>query len=323
LLIQHIKLIPEIGKFIHFKCLLNSIFTTWVLLQISSRSGGFFEEIKVNHIKLPQRTLRAELGNLDELTCSIQERGLLQPIIVRPLDNTSYFEVVAGNRRFQACSKLRYRKILCHIVDLDDKEAYEVSLIENVQHKTLELIEEAEAFNKYVSNFGYGGISELARKIGKSPSYVSRRISFLKLPREIQDQLLRQRKSASIAQELSTLDAQDKERLTNLIVDQNLTRDNVREIISKLNYKENDEEPLLSYYSTKMRRQHIMERMLTQCITSFKMCMMTIDEIIEHVEEEDWIFRELFMQYRQFTHQQIDSMLGVKKKIGEKYTRWT
>jgi ParB family transcriptional regulator, chromosome partitioning protein len=293
------------------------------LLDISSRSGGFFEEIKIKHIKQPKRTLRDELGNLDELACSIQERGLLQPIIVRPLDNTSsYFEVVAGNRRFQACNNLQCRKILCHVVDLDDKEAYEVSLIENIQHKTLGLMEEAEAFNKYVSSFGYGGVSELARKIGKSPSYVSRRISLLKLPKEIQEQLLRQRKNASIAQELFSLEAQDKERLTNLIVDQNLTRDNVREVISKLNYKENDEEPLLSYYSTKMRRQHIMERMLTKCITSFKVCMMSIDEIIEHVDEDDWFLREVFMQYRQFAHQQIDSMFSIKKKIGTKYTHW-
>jgi ParB family transcriptional regulator, chromosome partitioning protein len=285
------------------------------LLNISSHSG-FLEEIKVKQIKLPERASRAEIGNLDELTYSIQEKGLLQPIVVRPLDNSSYFEVVAGNRRFQACINLQCRKILCHIVDLDDKEAYEVSLVENVQHKTLGLIEEAEAFNKYVSDFGYGGVSELARKIGKSPSYVSRRISLLKLPKETQEQLLRQRKNASIAQELFSLDAQGKKRLTNLIVNQNLTRDSVREIISKLNYTAKDEEPLQSYYSTKMRRQHIMERMLTKCITSFKVCMMRIDEIVEYVDEDDWVLREVFMQYRQFAHQQIDSLLGVKKKIG-------
>jgi ParB family transcriptional regulator, chromosome partitioning protein len=290
-----------------------------ILIDIGSHSG-FLEEIKVKHIKLPDRALRTQLGNLDELTGSIRENGLLQPIVVRPLDNTSNFEVVAGNRRLQACNNLQCRKILCHIIYLDDKEAYEVSLIENVQHKTLELIEEAEAFNKYVDDYGYGGVSELARRIGKSASYVSRRISLLKLPKEIQEQLLRQRKNASVAQELFSLDAQDKERLTNLIVDQNLTRENVRAIISELNYAENDEEPLLSYYSIKMRRQHIMERMLIKCITSYKVCMTRIDEIIEYVDEEDdWILREVLMHYRQFTHQQIDTLLRVKKKMVKKY----
>src|SRR5215213_5458322 len=295
-------------------------FYNLLLFDINYHSG-FLEEIKLKQIKLPERSLRAELGSLEELTCSIQEKGLLHPIIVRPLDNTSsYFELVAGNRRFQACNNLQCRKILCHIILLDDKEAYEVSLIENVQHKTLELIEEAEAFNKYVDHYGYGGVSELARKIGKSASYVSRRISLLRLPKEIQEQLLRQRKNASIAQELFSLDAQDKERLSSLIVDQNLTRENVRAIISELNYAENDEEPLLSYYSARMKRQHIMERMLKKCITSFKVCMTRIDEIVEYVDEEDdWILREVLMHYRQFTHQQIDTLFRVKKKMIERY----
>jgi len=290
-----------------------------ILLDINHHSG-ILEEIKIKQIKSPERAIRAVLGNLDELICSIRDRGLLQPIVVRPLDNTSYFEVVAGNRRLEACNNLQCRKILCHIIYLDDKEAYEVSLVENVQHKTLELIEEAEAFNKYVDDYGYGGVSELARKIGKSPSYVSRRISLLKLPKEIQEQLLRQRKNASIAQELFSLDAQNKERLSSLIVDQNLTRENVRAIISELNYAENDEEPLLSYYSARMKRQHIMERMLMKCITSFKVCMTRIDEIVEYVDEEDdWILREVLMHYRQFTHQQIDTLFRVKKKMIERY----
>src|SRR5215207_7362532 len=285
-----------------------------ILLHVSSHSG-FLEEIKAKRIKLPKTALRAELGNVGDLTCSIQEKGLLQPIIVRPLDNTSYFEVVAGNRRLQACNNLQCSKILCHIVDLDDKEAYEVSLVENIQHKTLEVVEEAEAFNRYVSDYGYGGISELARKIGKSPSYVSRRISLLKLPKEIQKQLLRQRKSASIAQELFSLDAQDKESLTNLIVDKNLTRENVRAIISELNYSINDEEPLLSYYSNKIRHEHTIERTLTKLITSFKVCMARIDQILDDVDQNDWFLREVLMQYRQSVHKEIDSLLRVKKKM--------
>jgi|SRR5215212_399292 len=295
-------------------------FYNLLLFDINYHSG-FLEEIKLKQIKLPERSLRAELGSLEELTCSIQEKGLLHPIIVRPLDNTSsYFELVAGNRRFQACNNLQCRKILCHIILLDDKEAYEVSLIENVQHKTLELVEEAEAFNKYVDHYGYGGVSELARKIGKSASYVSRRISLLRLPKEIQEQLLRQRKNASVAQELFALETKDKESLTNLIVDQNLTRENVRAIISKLNYKENDEEPLLSYYSNKIKHQHIIERTLTKCIMSFKVCMMRIDQILDDVDDEsDWLLREVLMEYRQSVHKEIDSLLRVKKKMVARY----
>lgn len=97
---------------------------------------------------------------------SIQQKGLLEPIVVRPVEKA--FEVVAGNRRFEACKKLGWRSIPCHVVELDDKEAFEVSILENVQRETLNPIEEGRAYRNYVDECGYGGESELARKIGKS-----------------------------------------------------------------------------------------------------------------------------------------------------------
>jgi ParB family chromosome partitioning protein len=91
---------------------------------------------------------------------------LLQPIIVRPKDD--HFQIIAGNRRYEACKRLGLKKILCHIVELDDKEAFEVSIAENVQRKNLTPIDEAKTFQSYASKFGWGGMSDLARKIGKS-----------------------------------------------------------------------------------------------------------------------------------------------------------
>ena len=72
----------------------------------------------------------------------------MQAIVVRSKDE--YFEVVAGNRRLNACKLLGWRKIPCHIVELDDRGAFEVSLIENIQRQTLNPIDEANAFKKYV-----------------------------------------------------------------------------------------------------------------------------------------------------------------------------
>ena len=97
--------------------------------------------------------------------------GLLQPIVVRT-NNLGSFEVVAGNRRFSACKKLGWRKISRHLVELDDKSAFEVSIVENVQRHTLNPIDESLAFRKYVEQFGWGGISELSQKLSKSTSYV-------------------------------------------------------------------------------------------------------------------------------------------------------
>jgi ParB family chromosome partitioning protein len=97
---------------------------------------------------------------------------LLHPIVVRPRQHK--FEVIAGNRRLEAVKLLKLRKINCHVIELSDKEAYEVAIVENVQHKTMNPIEEAIAFTKYVENYGRGGVSELAGRIGRSQEFVTK-----------------------------------------------------------------------------------------------------------------------------------------------------
>src|SRR3972149_7197149 len=145
--------------------------------------AGFLDEVKMRKTHPAQRSLRSDLGDLDELMASISKVGLLQPIVVRPVEEG--YEVVAGNRRFEACRRLGWIKIPCHIVELDDKEAFEVSLVENVQRNMLNPVEEAEAFRRYVEDYGWGGVSELARQIGKSQVYVSKRLRLLSLPKEV------------------------------------------------------------------------------------------------------------------------------------------
>lgn len=101
---------------------------------------GSLEDLNISDITLPTNQLRSNMNNLEELAESIRKIGLLQPIIVRS-NNSENFEIVAGNRRFSACKKLGLRKIPCHIVELDDKKAFEVSVIENVQRRTLNPID--------------------------------------------------------------------------------------------------------------------------------------------------------------------------------------
>jgi ParB family transcriptional regulator, chromosome partitioning protein len=74
---------------------------------------------------------------------------------------------------------LKLRKLSCHIIELSDKEAYEVGLVENLQHKTMNPVEESIAFKKYVEGYGWGGVSELSRRIGKSQEFVTKRIQLL------------------------------------------------------------------------------------------------------------------------------------------------
>lgn len=272
------------------------------------------ERIEVRRVRSSSHPLRDDMGNIDELSNSIEQKGLLQPIIVRTANN-GFFEVVAGNRRLEACRLLKWKKMPCYIVDFDDKEAFEVSLIENVQHKSLDYIEEARAFKKYVDENGYGAVSELARRIGKSPSYVSRKIAILDLPADIQEELLRRRKSSSIAEELASLDEESRKEVTESILGKNITRSEVRKIVKSI--KEEKDEDYLCSHSLNDRRQRMIERTLTKFVTSLKVCMIRLDEALDNLDEDEWLSMEVLMQYRRFMHEHIDSILSLRKKIAK------
>lgn len=93
------------------------------------------EDINMSSIVLPSYILRAKI-EVEELADSIKKIGLLQPIVVR-MAGKGTFQIVAGNRRYYACREIGWRKITCHIVELDDRSAFEVALSEYVQRQTL------------------------------------------------------------------------------------------------------------------------------------------------------------------------------------------
>jgi ParB family chromosome partitioning protein len=298
---------------------------------------GFVEYIETGKIRPSRTPLRTiDLGDnyeVEELASSIMEKGLLFPIVVRPVDNKEdgfLFEVVAGNRRFEACKKLKTKKIPCYVAEFDDRQAYEVSLVENLQRRTLDPLEEARAFKKYVDEFGYGSISELARKIGKSHSYVSRRIGLLELPMAVQEKLLVRGAQVAMAEELLSLTKKEDatKLLTDLIVKKKLTnRNEIRRFVrnAKRNLlllegnkqKESFDSPQLfsNYYSTREIRQHTLDRAFNKYIASLKVCMMRMDDVLDSIDEnEEWVIRETLLQYRKRIHNLIDSLIVLKAK---------
>lgn len=164
---------------------------------------GLTDSVDVHLIDPPAKILRDYRERVDELASSIREKGLIQPIIVRPVGMR--FEVVAGARRLEACKRLRWSKVPCIIRELGDRDAYEISLTENVQRKTMNPIEEAVAFRRYIDKFGWGGETILAKKIGKSQEYVSQRLSLLALPNQVMKKVIRRQITTSVAQELARL----------------------------------------------------------------------------------------------------------------------
>lgn len=195
------------------------------------------EQIEVKMIRVSQYAIRGRFQRTsDEDNClisSIKYHGLLQPILIRPFEQG--FEIVAGHRRFQACRSLRWRFIPCKIRDLTDKEAFEIQLTENMQRKSMDPVEEAEAFRRYVVDFGWGGVTELASKIGKSEEYVSHRIQLLKLPEEIKLHIASNRLNVSSAMELTNISSEKQNRLIQQIGAQGLTVRQIRKMKALMN----------------------------------------------------------------------------------------
>lgn len=125
---------------------------------------------------------RKDFGNLNELIESIKERGVLEPILIRPKNGR--FEIVAGERRYRAAKLAGFREVPCIEYDVADNEALELSIIENIQRKDLDIYEQAFSLKSLSEIYGYTH-QEIARKIGKSRVTVSELIRITDLPQEI------------------------------------------------------------------------------------------------------------------------------------------
>lgn len=292
----------------------------------SAALSGYMEDIDMRKIRSCKSPLRNDAGPSGELVASIMEKGLLEPIVVRPMGDI--FEVVAGNRRLEACKRLKIGRIPCHIVELDDREAFEVSLTENLHRKTLNPIEEGSAFKKYVEALGYGSASELARRIDKSPSYVSRRIALLSLPKDVRDQLLLRGAKVGIAEELLALGQEEQIGLAGFITKMEITkRSEVRRLVRYAHQNGDDgsrgaaKQPR-SHYEVMETRAHTIDRTLTKCIASLKESMGRFDDVMSSLADDDndsWIVSEALTWQRRFMNSQIDDLLRLRKKLRTKF----
>jgi ParB family chromosome partitioning protein len=294
-----------------------------VKLIYSSNIPGMLENVSISQIKLPEFYYRENESDeeIENLKFSMKQYGLLNPIIVRNLGN--YFEVVTGVRRYKASKLLGWRKILCHIIDVADKEAYEISLMSNLQHKQLGPIEEALAFKKYLYNYKWGQISELAHKIGKSHSYIHRRLKLLECSPDIIDALSHRKIEPSIAEEIVSIKHQEvKTNLINLALDNKITCQQIRKIKDALNateicsplhmFKEDD---FRVYHNQNIRElDEINQKLFNKMIILLKNTLRNMSPIIED-SEDNWILYNIFMQHKNMIDKQIDILIKEKKKI--------
>ena len=123
--------------------------------------------------------------NLEELTISIKERGVIQPIIVRPdKDSSEKYEIIAGERRWLASQNAGLHEIPAVILNVNDEKSLEFAIIENVQRQDLNAIEEAQGYQRLIDEFSYNQ-EKLAKFIGKSRSHIANCLRLLNLPKEV------------------------------------------------------------------------------------------------------------------------------------------
>ena len=155
---------------------------------------------------------------LDELAASISERGVLQPIIVRQVEDG--YELVAGERRWRAAQKAQLHEIPAIIREFDEESSAEVALIENIQREDLNAIEEAEAYKQLISRYGHSQ-EVVGKLVGKSRSHIANLLRLLDLPDPVRQMLLRGDISMGHARAVAT--APDPEALANQIVEGDLS----------------------------------------------------------------------------------------------------
>ena len=178
---------------------------------------------------------------LKELAVSIKEHGVIQPIIVRKVNDK--YEIIAGERRYKASALAGLTKIPAIIRDLDDKETSKVALLENLQRKNLNPIEEAKTYQK-ILELDQMTQEELAKTMGKSQSAVANKLRLLSLPEEVQDALLKENISERHARTLLNLKTpQEQKDMLKKIIDERLTVRQVENLI-KGDSKEEEKEVL-------------------------------------------------------------------------------
>jgi len=245
---------------------------------ISSRSSGTrIRMISTLKIYPNPHQPRSELGNLKELMLSIKEKGIIEPVIVRP--KRGRYEIIAGERRFVAAKRLGLEEIPCIEKIVEDNEAMELSLVENLQRKNLNSFEEADALKSLREIYGYNH-EKIANKIGKARSTITEIISISKIPDKIR--LLCEKYNIKSRTTLIEIAKQKSNKEMNILIDEiknrNLKREDTRELSRNLKRKEKRSKYYVYKYMGKGSQYYKLR-------IEFKNKKLTKNEIIEILKE--------------------------------------
>ncbi|MBX3245015.1 MAG: ParB/RepB/Spo0J family partition protein [Acidobacteria bacterium] len=153
---------------------------------LAAPSQTIGRKIAIDLIEPNPEQPRREIGDLTELSASIKEKGVLEPLLVKPVASTGRWMIIAGERRWRSAKLAGLKEVPCIEMDLDENSIAEIALIENLQRKDLNVWEEADGLRSLIERFGYTQ-EQVAQKISKSRSTVSEFMSIANLPEAIRE----------------------------------------------------------------------------------------------------------------------------------------
>lgn len=204
---------------------------------ISTRSlGPRIRMIPLTQLDPNPHQARSELGNISELMESIKSKGVLEPILVRSKGNR--FEIIAGERRFVSCKNIGLKEVPCIEMDVEENEAMEIALIENLQRKDLDLFEEADGLQSLIDLYAYNH-QQVSEKIGKARSTITEILTIAKIPPSVRDII----KTSGVFGRSTIIEIakqkteDDMLRLVKEIAERHLTREDTRDLSKYLKGK--------------------------------------------------------------------------------------
>ena len=184
--------------------------------ELSSRRGApVGRMIPIDRLEVNPEQPRQIVGDLSDLTASIMEKGVLEPILVRHSRETDKFMIISGERRFRASLAAGLKEVPCIEKDVDDAEVAEIALIENLQRKDLTAFEEAEGLQSLIDRFGYTH-EQISKKISKARSSVTETLSIGSLPEDVKE-LCRQANVLSKSMLLQIVRQSGREKMIELL----------------------------------------------------------------------------------------------------------
>lgn len=174
--------------------------------------GEVVRELRVSEVKSSpyQPRKRFDEEKQRELAASIRERGVIQPILVRSTGEG--YELIAGERRLLAAKEAGLDRVPAIVREVPDNEALEIALVENIQRQELNPIEEAEAYQRLINEFKLTQ-EDLSKQVGKDRASIANSLRLLKLPQDIQDEVIKNRISMGHARTLLALEGEDAQRM--------------------------------------------------------------------------------------------------------------